>query len=201
MHFSLLINNKEYNGKSLSDFGITKDGVTTYRLLNDIELTDEDCKRMKPIGMDGKTLEYKDIFDGQGFSICNLNSSQYQFGKKRTLRSYIRKCYDLKNLCIKGAKPNAQRKSDAGILVGYNKGYIINCSIQKSTVKSNARSGGIAAFSTGTIVNCSVVSCHLESQSAGGAAGEASGKIINSFLVNDTIKNKYYRSQCRWNIW
>lgn len=94
----------------------------------------------------------------------------------------------IKNLCIKGAKPNAQRKSDAGILVGYNKGHIINCSIQKSTVKSNARSGGIAAFSTGTIVNCSVVSCHLESQSAGGAAGEASGKIINSFFVNDTIK-------------
>lgn len=186
--FSFLINNKEYNGKSLSDFGITKDGVTTYRLLNDIELTDEDCKRMKPIGMDGKTLEYKDIFDGQGFSICNLTLPNTSSGKSG-LFGHTSENAMIKNLCIKGAKPNAQRKSDAGILVGYNKGYIINCSIQKSTVKSNARSGGIAAFSTGTIVNCSVVSCHLESQSAGGAAGEASGKIINSFFVNSTIKN------------
>lgn len=61
--FSLLINNKEYNGKSLSDFGITKDGITTYRLLNDIELTDEDCKRMKPIGINGNA--FNDTFDGQ----------------------------------------------------------------------------------------------------------------------------------------
>ena len=45
-----------------------------------------------------------------------------------------------------------------------------------------------SGFFNRTIVNCSVVSCHLESQSAGGAAGEASGKIINSFFVNDTIK-------------
>lgn len=102
--FSLLINNKEYNGKSLSDFGITKDGVTTYRLLNDIELTDEDCKRMKPIGMDGKTLEYKDIFDGQGFSICNLTLPNTSSGKSG-LFGHTSENAMIKNLCIKEQSP------------------------------------------------------------------------------------------------
>ena len=95
--------------------------------------------------MDGKTLEYKDIFDGQGSSICNLTLPNTSSGKSG-LFGHTSENAMIKNLCIKGAKPNAQRKSDAGILVGYNKGYIINCSIQKSTVESNARSGGISGF-------------------------------------------------------
>lgn len=182
--FSLLINNKEYNGKSLSDFGITKDGITTYRLLNDIELTDEDCKRMKPIGINGNA--FNDTFDGQGFTIYNL-TPQVDY-KKSALFGYTSEDAIIKNLCINGAKNNnTTTKSDVGILAGYNKGYIINCSVLNSAGTSSNRAGGIAAFSTGTIVNCSVVSCHLESQCIGGAAGEASGKIINSFFVKNTL--------------
>lgn len=182
--FSLLINNKEYNGKSLSDFGFTKDGITTYRLLNDIELTDEDCKRMKPIGINGNA--FNDTFDGQGFTIYNL-TPQVDY-KKSALFGYTSEDAIIKNLCINGAKNNnTTTKSDVGILAGYNKGYIINCSVLNSAGTSSNRAGGIAAFSTGTIVNCSVVSCHLESQCIGGAAGEASGKIINSFFVNNTL--------------
>lgn len=188
--FSLLINNKEYNGKSLSDFGFTKDGITTYRLLNDIELTDEDCKRMKPIGMYAKG--FNDTFDGQGFTIYNLTPSA--FNGKSGLFGYTSVNAIIKNLCINGAKANLQDVTYLGVLVGSNKGNIINCSILNSTIKVTDSSnklagiaGGLAGISTGTIINCNVLSCKFQSQTSGGAAGEASGKIINSFFVNNTL--------------
>lgn len=185
--FSLLINNKEYNGKSLSDFGITKDGITTYRLLNDIELTDEDCKRMKPIVMYAKG--FNDTFDGQGFTIYNLTPSA--FNGKSGLFGYTSVNAIIKNLCINGAKANTNGGSEAGGLVGNNKGKIINCSVLNSTIKSQSHTGGITGLSSGTIINCSVQYCNLEGVSSGGAVGEAMGEIVNSFFIkNTTVYNK-----------
>lgn len=179
--FSWLINNLSYSGKSLSDFGVTENGVTTYRLLNDIKLTDEESSRLKPIGMYSKN--FSDTFDGQGFTIYNLTPSTYG------LFGYTSANAMIKNLCIDGATPNQKTTSYAGALVGFNKGTILNCAVLNSTIKANTGAGGLAGLSSGIIINSSVHSCNVEATSSGGIAGEASGKIINSFSVKNTIKN------------
>ena len=66
--FSQLINGTYKGNKTLADFGEQVDGEMVYSLFNDIELTEEDCNRLEPIGYH-TNVAFQDIFDGNGLNM------------------------------------------------------------------------------------------------------------------------------------
>ena len=63
--FSQLINKTYKGNKTLDDFGKQVNGEMIYSLCNDIELTEEDCNRLEPIGYH-TDIPFSDTFDGKG---------------------------------------------------------------------------------------------------------------------------------------
>lgn len=191
--FTKLINkDKSYTGnKTLDDFGETKNGVTTYRLLNDITLTEAECKQLVPIGMASK-YAFNDIFDGQGHTIYDFKITNFN-GAKWGLFGYVSNNAIIKNTYIEHAYiefTNAPK--EIAILVSYNEGEIKNCIIKNSHIliksEGNEHAGILTSLSLGNIVNCSIESCSIEGgNSVGMAAGRLEGNIMNSFFVNNEI--------------
>lgn len=194
--FSKLINSNkltEYKGKMLKDFGETVDGVTTYRLLGDIDFAGVDCAELKQI-KEGNTSEFEDVFDGQGYTISNLTPKS---GRGTTgLFARIGATGVVKNIHMKSCSTtlhtDPKSGTAAGILAGVNKGIIANCSIENGELDTTAQgtpTGGIVGHSYGTIINCSVRSTTLKSKNfaCGGIAGNSQGNIINCFSANNSI--------------
>lgn len=192
--FSKLINSKtltEYKGKMLKDFGETVDGVTTYRLLGNIDFAGVDCTELEQI-KENKTFE--DIFDGQGYTISNLTpksgwGTTGLFAKIGT--NGVVKNIHMKS-CSTTLSTNPKSGTAAGILAGVNKGIIANCSIEDSelnTIAQGTPTGGLVGYSYGTIINCSIKKTTLKSKNfaCGGIAGNSQGNIINCFSANNSI--------------
>lgn len=193
--FSQLINGTYKGNKSLSDFGKEVDGKMVYSLLNDIELTEDDCNKLEPIGYH-TDYPFLHTFDGKGHTISNLRikSNDGYAG----LFGNIHSAAIIKNLNINnclGLIDLEDNCSDLGIIAGRCIGTITNCHIRNSSLSSNNSSytGGISGYTKGQIINCSVQSTTIEAPS--GSSGVITGylhdgKVLNSYSCNNTISQK-----------
>ena len=191
--FSQLIN-KSYKGTeyTLADFGEEVNGQMVYRLLADIELNENYCNSLEPIG-DHENTPFSDIFDGEGHSITNLrfkiyNGSGGLFGKAEETSI-------IKNINIKNASNTAIDSDNPpriGFIAGQCYGIISNCHITNSELLNVIcdYSGGIVGFTNNKIINCSVKNStfELSSNSLGSIAGRLYyGEIINSYSYKNAI--------------
>ena len=193
--FSQLINGTYKGNKTLADFGHQVDGETIYYLLNDIELTEEDCERLEPIGAHTST-PFVNTFDGKGHTISNLKFKAYNgygglFGK--TDSSSIIKNLNLDN-CL-GVMKVGDNSSGMGIIAGRCNGTISNCHVTNSTLSNDDSfyTGGISGYTSGRIINSSVKSTILEASigSLGIVTGYLyEGYVMNSYSCNNTVNNK-----------
>lgn len=193
--FSQLINGTYKGNKTLADFGEEIGGETIYYLLNDIELTEEECNSLETIGYN-KNKSFSNTFDGLGHTIYNLKfKAQNGFGGffgKTEATSII------KNLTISngsGAVKKGDHESGIGFIAGQCYGTISNCHVINSTLtdEESVYTGGIAGYTIGKIINCSVTNTTLDSSiaSLGFITGYLNkGKIINSYSFKNTIKGK-----------
>ena len=211
--FSQLINSNtftQYKGKTLDDFGETMNGITTYYLLNDIDFKDVDCTELKQIGYAQTNYYFSQTFDGQNHTLYNIpiNSSNGTTG----VFGAVNITGIVKNLHIESSKVSITSKSKStaegtSILVGRNKGKILNCFVKECQITANptktnqsANTGGIAGTSTGEITNCYVTNTQIiydanskiKAGPAGGIAGssQAQGLIANCYSANNIIKNR-----------
>ena len=184
--FRQLINGNYKGNKTLADFGEEVNGEMVYNLFNDIELTEEDCNRLEPIGYH-TNVAFQDIFDGNGHTISHLRFKTYNgygglFGK-------IDYNATIKNLNIDnclGAIKIGDNSSGIGIIVGRCYGTISNCHVTNSTLSNDESlyTGGISGYTNGIIINCSVRNTTLE-------ASLGSLGIITGYLYEGNIKNSY----------
>ena len=192
---SQLINGTYKGNKTLADFGEEVNGEMVYNLFNDIELTEEDCNRLEPIGYH-TNVAFQDIFDGNGHTISHLRFKTYNgygglFGK-------IDYNATIKNLNIDnclGAIKIGDNGSGIGIIVGRCYGTISNCHVTNSTLSNDESlyTGGISGYTNGIIINCSVRNTTLEASlgSLGIITGCLyEGNIKNSYSCNNTVNQK-----------
>lgn len=196
--FSLLYNKQSYTGdKTLANFGEEIDGQTVYRLLNDITLTEEQSKRILPIGY-YESLTFNQVFDGEGHTISNLTlPDKSVYSKVNISFSGLFGCIGsggiVKDLHIRNARtiqePTCTR---VGFIATQNEGTIINCSVEGSTIYngSNNASGFICGqlSSIGYIINCYAKNDTVSTSNShrlGGITGYANGTILNCYTSNN----------------
>ena len=196
--FSQLINGTYKGEKTLADFGEQINGEMVYRLLNDIELTKEECESLEPIGHH-MNIPFLDTFDGGGHTITNLNFKAYNsygglFGK-------IDESAIIRNLNIDygfGPQKIGDHKSGGiGLIAGRNYGTISNCHITNSTISNEEclYTGGIAGYNNGEIINCSVKNTTISSSNEEGSSGTIAGylykrEIINCYSSNNIVSGE-----------
>lgn len=198
--FSRLINAKvptSYKGKTLKDFGDTTDGVTTYRLLADIDFTDVDCNDLQHIGGQANFEErpFEDVFDGQGHTLSHL-SAKAGYGTTGAFGA-IGPNGVVKNLHMESCeaildKDSPGSKTGVAILAGKNLGILSHCSVSGGKVDSSEQSsstGGLTGVSSGSIINCYVKDTKVTSQrgDCGSLAGYSQGHIVNCFASGNTL--------------
>lgn len=193
--FSQLINKTYKGNKTLDDFGEQVNGEMIFSLCNDIELTEEDCNRLEPIGYH-TDIPFSDTFDGKGHTISNLKvKAQNGYGG---LFGKVNSSATIKNLnvdnCL-GAIIVGDISSGMGIIAGRCYGSISNCHITHSTLSNNDcfYTGGISGYTHGSIINCSVRNSTLEASlgSLGIITGYLyGGNVINNYSCNNIVNNK-----------
>ena len=188
--FSKLINGMAYTGKTLDDFKSIENGRTVYRLLKNIELPEADCKRLSLIGYISKK-SFNDIFDGQGYTISQLNPQT--LNGQTGLFGFIGANGCIRNLSLINAKIGKDSKGSLGLLASSNSGIIENCHIKDSHIDAleSNRIGALAGNSNGFILNCHVESSTFACEtntSIGALTGVLNGRILNSYSANNTIK-------------
>ena len=203
--FSRLINGKNsIYGKSLSDFGETVNGRTTYRLLANLTLTEEQSKSLLPIGY-SETKAFQDIFDGEGHIVYNLIIPDKSFSSEITkdysgLFGSISTNGIVRNLHICNASTtSAPISSPIGGIAARNSGLIDNCSVQNSQFYKTPKTGGICGSlsQTGYIINSYTANNNFQLQSghiSGGIAGDGNGYIINCYAYANrynTVSGSY----------
>lgn len=204
--FTKLINGMACKGRSLSEFGITKEGQTTYYLNKDIQFTDAQKQEIHQIGLHG----FKDVFDGRGHTLINISFLEEK-AMNVGIFSEIMQGGVVKDLHIRNCNNNSAMKSGyAGILCGKNSGTILNCSItgcRLGTAKNYL--GGLVGLNGGTIANCTVdrltvsvhpnaaIDCHIDFGGITYSNG-THGKILNCNTMRLMKKGnfKYYSLAC-----
>ena len=190
--FSLLINGKSsLTGKTLSDFGETVNGRTTYRLLADIDFSGIQSNSMLPIGYyEAKAFQH--VFDGEGHDISNLILPNK--GTNTNIEADFSGPFGcigeegvVKNLHLNQVSTTENTTSTRlGGIAAQNKGLILNCSVENSIFHEIDKVGGICGSlsSTGYIINCYTRNnnFHLANgYKSGGIAGDGNGNIINCY--------------------
>lgn len=193
--FSQLINGTYEGNNTLANYGEHVNGEMVYSLLNDIELTKEDCEKLELIGHH-TNIPFKDIFDGKEHTISNLELKAYN--GYSGLFGIIDSTATIKNLNINnclGLTKVGDNSHGIGIIVGRSYGTISNCHITNSTL-SNDKSfytGGISGYTTGKIINSSIENTTITSSvgSSGIITGYLfKGEIINCYSCNNTASEK-----------
>ena len=201
--FSKLINGKSYSGKTLSDFGEKVGNDTIFYLLNDISLTESDCKKMLPIGYNS-SYGFKYIFEGNNHTISGFTVPDYSVNKTvdkkyNGLFGSISSEGTVRNLHITHAKTiDNPTYSYIGILAAENNGYIFNCSVGNSSIElSSTTNTYVQAFicgnNKGCIANCFATNDSIKTEddaSVGTIAGYATGYILNCYAYRNTFTKK-----------
>ena len=187
-------------------------GGITITLQNDIDLKNNEWK---PIGFghvteEGKVLyAFDGIFDGNGYTVTNLKnevnyatsgmpyssdpSDMYIFGAAG-LFGFVDTDAVIKNLAVDGNinvthLNNTIHQGNAGGIVGYNSGTMINC-VNKASVEGQYATGGIAGFNDGgTIQKCmnqGTISAYTE---GGGIVGETDGGEVSQCINGGSVSS------------
>lgn len=205
--FSKLINGKSYSGKTLSDFGEKVGNDTIFYLLNDISLTESDCKKMLPIGYNEK-WGFKYIFEGDnhtisGFTVPDNSVNTTVYKQYSGLFGYISSEGTIRNLHITHAKTiEAPTYSYIGILAGQNYGNIFHCSVDSSNIELTSANyiyaqAFICGRNRGYIVNCSATYNSIKTganNKVGTIVGDATGYILNCYAYKNTFTKQSYAS-------
>lgn len=185
--FSQLINGTYTGEQTLADFGEETDGRMTYRLLADITLTEEECSRLSPIGMDSD-LPFSDIFDGEGHTLSDLILPDENTIKRYTgLFGHVESAGVIRNLHITNASTIENPTCNhIGVIASSCSGTIDHCSVTNSELYSmqGGYTGLICSQSLGNTINCYTQgnTIHVKSTSMiGGIASAAYGNILNCF--------------------
>ena len=199
--FTHLINNVAYDGKTLADFGSTEDGVTTYRLKNDLTFSAAQSQEIY-VMMNNAKGEFSDCFDGENHTLYNIVMPTQSVSRILGLFTTIASTGTVKNLRIDNfSYKMTTEKEYAGILCGLNKGTINNCHITNSTITGNGTStssgkyrdiGGISYSNRGLISNssCTNVTFSGKYDYFGGLTNVCSGgKILNCYIANCSFKS------------
>ncbi len=206
--FTNLINGTKYANRSLDEFGITSQGITTYYLNNDICFTDEESNRIRLIGSQS-SKGFQQIFDGQGYTLKNLSLKEERSTSYSGLFSVIGSTGTVKNLIIDQSSTNFKKSGgESGILCGNNFGTIINCTVKNSQITIYKRlTGGISGVNNGDIINCNVQNLKFamapgkekEAELIGGitSINTTEGRILNSFATYLTEVKGKHNSQYR----
>lgn len=192
--FSKLINGEYYAGdKSLSDFGSTENGVTTYHLLNDLEFAPEDSLKLSTIG---RYSYFNDVFEGNNYTLSGLRLQH--LSNLYGLFARVGSSGVIRNLHVSNSHIQGKNQSNlASFIAGYSEGIIDHCSVTNSvaSIPTDSSGGLIVGRSTGTVLNCWSWNCRLDfqnSSSIGGVVGDNCGYIYNSFAGNLTFKARSY---------
>lgn len=187
--FSQLINGTYTGEQTLADFGEETDGRMIYRLLADITLTEEECSRLSPIGMDSD-LPFSDIFDGEGHTLSNLILSDEKY---TGLFGHVSSTGTIQNLNISQASLTDPTTSKyTSVIVSNNYGIIDHCSVTNSTLHSveGGYLGILCSMSAGTIINCHTQNNTVQvnaNVTTGAITGVINGKILNCY----SYQNKF----------
>ena len=185
------------------------EGVT-FKLLNDIDLYEEDengePKCFKPIGSYRNERVFRGIFDGQGYTIKNLNQNTWalDFGYYYSdLGLGLFSCLEnatIKNLVIDNASISGE-SALCGIVAATAYG---DCNFENITIKNSTcndyqyYAGGIVGWASG---NHQYINCNLdESTIIGGQWGDfgnSSGGVIGGVGGSATILMKDCNVACR----
>lgn len=194
--FSHLINGETYGNRSLEEFGITSNGIVTYRLKNDIVFTDAESERLMPIGRFVSNTQknpFSDVFDGCGYTLYNIALPASKENKgSNGLFAYIGNTGVVKNLRLENITCNITNDgNNNGLLSGVNEGIVDNCHLKNSVVrakKSDITVAGLVGISRGVIRNSSVEDHTLASalELAAGFVYINQGKIQNCYIANST---------------
>ena len=171
--FSHLINQMEYEGRTLEEFGKNVDGIMTYYLRSDIRFTEEESKRVQPIGFkkyasgDRDDYAFTACFDGLGHTLFDLQIITVEnasFQGSGLNNGTIIGCH------VKSCVVADEKFSYAAGLVSNNLGVIFNCSVDDIQFKgSELRIGGFCYENGGVILNSYVTRCQcFEVDKAGG---------------------------------
>ena len=195
IEFSKVINGKETT-KEWSDFGYIENNDTIYRLLNDIQMTDEES--FMPIGSYYKR-PFSAYFDGNNHTISGLTICP----SDGTLGLLVAVCNGtISNCSVTESKLLAINfTSPTGGLVGDARSgsNIINCYSHKNNISSSGYVGGIVgSITNGDIINCYSASNTITRKSSysGGFCGYAeSSDITNCYVYQQTLITETNRGQ------
>ncbi|MEG2570231.1 MAG: hypothetical protein RSA70_02240, partial [Clostridia bacterium] len=164
------------------------DGYTSLnaKLINDIDLDTIKWQNIK---------EYKGTFDGQGYTIKNLNKNSGLANQKRD--GFIKKLSNdgvVQNVTFDTA--DVFSESPSGIIVHENSGTISNCLVTSSTIQLGNINGlgGITGINSGTVKNCAVINTTFQRKYSG------SGKNIGGITeINNKIVSNCFTYGCTFN--
>ena len=196
--FSHLINQMEYEGRTLEEFGKNVDGVMTYYLRSDIRFTEEESKRVQPIGFkkyasgDRDDYVFKDCFDGLGHTLFDLQIITPGNTLYQGLFGFIGKEGVVKNLILENCShvnTSAFELQHIGILVGLNYGMIMNCHVKSCMIEDEKRgyAGGLICDNkeTGVVLNSSVDNMRFKGNklNIGGLCCDNGFVVLNSYMT------------------
>ena len=138
-------------------------------------------------GIDWAYGTFSGNFDGNNFSISNFKITGANTGFFNTNEGVI------KNLGLNDFYLDAQHQyNQAGGLVGFNKGTIINCYSTGNIIFKGGGAGGLVGLNFGSIINCyatgnvSTTSWNSSNYHSGGLVGiNGNSTIINSFATGN----------------
>lgn len=156
-----------------------------YILANDI-----DCKAENWTSIGANSIIFNGKFDGQGYTISNLNiDSGKPDGNREGLFYILGEKAVVKNLTISNANVWSSDTGSA-VIAKQNNGTISKCMVTDSSVQlgNSEYLGGIAGLNNGIIDNCAVVNSNL-TRRWGGSSSKTMGGITE--VNNGTVSNCY----------
>ncbi|MBQ3529430.1 MAG: hypothetical protein IJA47_02935 [Oscillospiraceae bacterium] len=153
----------------------------TLKLMNDIDCADV---AIKPIRF--WEPEMKTTFDGQGYTISNLDISSNSGSDNQAL---FNGTVDIKNVTIDGAR--IQGNGRVGALGGTIYGTITNCHVKNSMIFSSYwQAGGLVGLhNSGNVIDCSAENTEVYAPSAAGAIIGLTNENGNRTFENCSVKD------------
>lgn len=188
IEFSKFINKPDKEEEEFhTKFGEQIGEEVVYRLLDDIVLTEEDCRQLQPIGMNS-AFEY--TFDGEGHTISNYILPD---ATDTGLFGTIGANGIVKRLNVTNAKfaSSPTISKNVGVIATYNEGTITECSVTDSNIAAikGGFPGLICSITYGKIINCYTKNNTITSNDqsyAGGIACSGYGYIMNCYTQENT---------------
>lgn len=196
--FTHLINGYEYENRKLDEFYKIENGKRVFNLFSDIVFSENDCKKLKQIGIVNEKNEhgFNDIFNGnqktlKGIKI-NTDEEMSFYALFNTVgpEGYINSLY-LKDFNINVT--NEFEKMNLSSLVGQNNGMINKCrtlNMYVSESKNIVNIGGFVFENNGTIINSRIGDVNIDGTSFSiGILNYINNKeIINNYILTKEIQ-------------